>query len=200
MNIRVGTKLSINLEGQEEHITVKYVGEKEGQHIVLTFPDKRTELTDKLKDLSDVGVQYFENGIRYEFKSRVIDLPEEPLDLIVMEYPSEVYSIDNRQLDRINCLVSAKVKNQVFDDTQSVDGVIANINKTGCQCSLTEEEGSDISFSMGDQVVLKCQFPGLVGEQSAEGKIVRIQKQGKDIILGINFNEEIWWVPPYDLK
>jgi hypothetical protein len=50
------------------------------------------------------------------------------------------------------------------------------------------------------QVELKCQFPGLVGEQSAEGKIVRLEEEGKEIVLGIQFDKEIWWVPPYDLK
>ena len=53
---------------------------------------------------------------------------------------------------------------------------------------------------MGDRVDLKCQFPGLLGEQNAEGKIVRIQEEGKDLVLGINFDKEIWWVPPYDRK
>lgn len=200
MNIRIGTKLSVYLVENEDHITAFYVGEKNGHHIVLTFSEKRAAYIEKIKELNEVRVQYFDNSVRYEFKSKVIELLKEPVDLIVLEYPSEIYSIDNRTLDRINCLVSAKLKSQVEKDTPPVIGVIANINKTGCLCNLTKIESSKVSFSMGDQVDLKCQFPGLMGEQSAEGKIVRIQEEGKDIILGINFNREIWWVPPYDRK
>lgn len=200
MNIGIGTKLSVYLEGSEGHITELYLGEKNRKHIVLTLSEKKPVYIEKLKELNDIKVQYFENDVRYEFMSRIIRVIEDPVDLIVMEYPSEIYSVDKRTQDRINCLVSTKLKKQIDDDTSPVVGVIANINKQGCLCHLTKKEGSKVSFSMGDRVDLKCQFPGLVGEQAAEGKIVRIEEEGKDLVLGINFDEKIWWVPPYDRK
>ena len=149
------------------------------------------------QELDEIVLQYFENDIRYEFKSRIITLHEEPIDLLVLEYPYETYSADKRNLDRINCLVSARLHNkQIERDSQPVVGVIANINKTGCLCNLAEKEGGSL-FSMGDRVNIVCQFPGLVGEQSAEGEIVRVGQEGKDLVLGIRFSKEIWWIPPY---
>jgi c-di-GMP-binding flagellar brake protein YcgR len=200
MNIRIGTKLSINLEGKEDYFTTYFIGEKKDQHIVLAFPEKKQAYIEKINNQTEIYAQYFDNGARYEFKSRIIELLEEPVDLIVLEYPSEICSVNKRAMDRINCLVSAKLKNQMGNDDTPVIGVIGNINKTGCLCNLTKIESAKISFSLGDPVGLKCQFPGLVGEHSAEGKIVRIQEKGEDIILGINFDREIWWVPPYERK
>ena len=200
MNIQIGAKLSIKLEEPGGHITALYVGVKTGDHIVLTFLEKKSAYIEKIKDLNEIKVQYFENDVRYEFRGKVIKVLEEPVDLIVIGYPSDVQSIDKRNLDRINCLVSAKLKKQSNTDTPPVVGVIENINKSGCLCNMTKNEGNNVSFSMGDRVDLKCQFPGLLGEQNAEGKIVRIQEEGKDLVLGINFDKEIWWVPPYDRK
>ena len=136
----------------------------------------------------------------YEFKSKVREIINEPVSLIVLEYPVEVYSIEKRALNRINCLVSTKVKSKADDNPQWNVGVIENINKTGCLCTLSKVHGSRASFDIDGQVVLRCQFPGLVGEQSTEGKVVRMKEEEKDIVLGINFNEKIWWVPPYDQK
>lgn len=200
MNIRIGTKLSIILEGKEDHITSFYVGEKNNQYIVITFPENKAEFSEKKEELNKIRVQYFENDDRYEFKSGVIKMVEDPVDLILLKCPSEIYSINNRSLERINCLVSAKLKNQLAKEVPPIVGVIANINKTGCLCNLTKKESSKMSLAKGDQVDLKCEFPGLIGEQHAEGKIVRIQEEGKDIVLGIQFHKEIWWVPPYDRK
>ena len=199
MNIQVGTKLSIYQEGLEGYIAAYYVGEKNGHHVALTYHKTESAYIEEINEQNDIKVRYFESDVRYEFKSRIIERLEEPVDLIVLEYPSEIYSVDKRNLERINCLVSAKVKNPV-DDAPPVVGVIANINKTGCLCNLTEIEDDKKLFSIGEQVELKCQFPGLVGEQSAEGKVVRVQGEGKDIILGIEFNKEVWWVPPYNRK
>ena len=200
MKIRIGTKLLINPEGLEDQITTYYVGEKKGRHIVLACPEKELLFAEKIMDPAEARVQFFEDDVRYEFKGKVIEMIEEPVDLLILEYPSEIYPVDKRAMGRINCLVSAKLKNQQDNSSPPAVGVIENINKAGCLCSLAGTENSRISFSIGDRVHLICQFPGLVGEQSAEGKVVRIKEEGKDIVLGLHFDNETSWIPPYSRK
>lgn len=197
MNIPIGATLSLILEQEKGFIAAYFVGEKKGHHVVLTFPEEKSSYAEKIKGRDAVGVQYSENGVRYEFRSRVIKFLDEPVDLVVLEYPAKIYSIDKRALSRISCLILAKLKNKMDNDAQQASGIIENISKTGCRCKITD---SVIPFSAGDQVILKCRFPGLMGEQTTEGKVVRIQKEEKGSIIGIHFDEKVWWVPPYDRK
>ncbi len=200
MNIQTGAELSINLKGQKSIITAYYVGEKDRRHIVLTFSEDQSEYFKKSKDLIKITAQYSDNGVRYEFSSRILDVLDEPVHLALLEYPSETLQVNKRSSDRINCLISTRLESRPEKDSSPMGGVIKNINKTGCLCILNTMKDEQVSFSKGDRINLTCQFPGLVGEQSACGRVVRILKDKKDIVIGIHFDEKIWWVPPYERK
>ena len=200
MNIQIGAQLILDFKDREEPVTACFVGEKNGKYIVVTFPEEESSYVKDIKKQDEIRVQYSDNDVRYEFNSKILQLLYDPVDLIVMEYPTEINSVDKRSSERMNCMLSAKLKNQLGNDTRLSIGIIENINKTGCLCILTKRKGKDATFSEGDQVYLKCQFPGLVGEQTAKGKVIRMQEEDNDVVIGIHFDEKIWWVPPYEQK
>ena len=198
MDIQIGTELTVKLEGQETSFTAFLVGEKVNEHIVLVFPKQMSLYVKDSEGFNKVRVEYTEGGFRYEFKTRVIKALDEPADLILLEYPDKIHPIEKRSLKRVNCLVSAKLEVHFDNKSESVVGVIENINKTGCLCIVKKMEGSEAPFSLGDLISLKCQFPGLAGEQVANGKIIHIQEKQEDIFAGIQFDKKLWWIPPYD--
>ncbi len=199
MNIQIGAELSVNMMDNNS-FTAIYIGEKNKRHIVLTAAEDKAGFLRGLKNHEKIGVQYTLNGVRYEFSSTILDVLDDPVQLAVLEYPEEIKEIDKRSTQRINCLVSAKLETRQGNDPSPIAGIIENINKTGCLCILNATEGETISFSQGDRVTIMCQFPGLIGEQSANGRVVRIKKDKKGTVLGIHFDEKIWWVPPYERK
>jgi len=198
MDIQIGAELTVSLEGQETSFTTFFVGEKTDEHIVLVFPKELSLPAEDPDGIREVRVEYSVGDVRYEFKTRVLEILEEPTYLILLDYPTKIHRIEKRSLKRINCLVSAKLEIQFDDQSHSVVGVIENISKTGCFCIVKKMEGVKKPFSLGDLISLKCQFPGLAGEQMANGKVVHIQEKQKDIFAGIQFDEKIWWIPPYN--
>ena len=199
MRIQIGAELSVNMEGHNP-FTAIYVGAKEKRHIVLAIPEARSGFLKGFKGHEKIHAQFSDNGVRYEFKTIILDLLDEPILLAVLEYPAEIREIDKRSAHRINCLISAKLDTGSEKDTSPVLGVIENINKTGCLCILKEKECSQQAMSKGDRVNITCQFPGLIGEQTADGRVVRIRKDKGDTVIGIHFDDKIWWVPPYERK
>lgn len=200
MNIRIGTEVSVIIKGQEGLYTACYIGENNKGQIVLTFPEEKSSFLKKVKAPEKISVQFSDEGARYEFSTVILNLVDEPLHLAVLESPAEIIKTDKRAFDRINCLISAKLDAHSDKGFASILGVIENINKTGCLCLIKEMEAGLISLTKGDKVNISCQFPGLVGEQSAGGSVARIRKEKKDIFIGIHFDEKIWWVPPYERK
>jgi c-di-GMP-binding flagellar brake protein YcgR len=198
MDIQIGAALTVRLEGQETSFTTFFVGEKTDEHIVLVFPKELSLPIEDPDGMLEVSVQYSERGLRYEFKTRILEILDKPTDLIVLEYPTKIHPIEKRSLKRINCLVSAKLEIEFDDQSHPVVGVIENISKTGCLCIIKKMEDGKEPFSLGDLISLKCQFPGLAGEQMANGKVVHLQEKQKDIYAGIQFDEKIWWIPPYN--
>jgi hypothetical protein len=199
MRIQIGAELSVYMEGKNP-FTAIYVGKKEKRHIVLTISEEGAESLKGLKSPEKIHVQYTDSGVRYEFKAAILDILDEPVHLAVLEYPSEISETDKRSAHRINCLISAKLDTVPDKSTTPVLGVIENINKTGCLCIIKEKEGGQASMSKGDRVNVTCQFPGLIGEQAADGRVVRIRNDKGDTVIGIHFDEKIWWVPPYERK
>jgi c-di-GMP-binding flagellar brake protein YcgR len=200
MNIRIGTEVSIIIKGQGSPINACYIGENNKREIVLTFPEEKSSFLKMVKAPEKIKVQYSDKGARYEFSAVILSLLDEPLHLAVLEYPSEIVKTDKRAFDRINCLISAKLDAHSDKGPAPILGVIENINKTGCLCLIKEMEAGLISLTKGDRVNIRCQFPGLVGEQTACGSVARIRKDKKDFFIGIHFDEKIWWVPPYERK
>lgn len=199
MKIQIGAEVSVTLKNGKT-VSANYIGAKDKSHIVLTFSGDNSNYFHKTEEPEKICVEYSDNGVRYEFNTIIIEVLDEPVYLVVLEYPREIKKVNKRSTDRINCLISAKLDTVPEQEISPVLGVIENINKTGCLCILKELEGGEVSLSKGDRVNIACQFPGLVGEQTAGGRIARIKKEKKDIVIGIHFDEKIWWVPPYERK
>lgn len=197
MNIKTGTELIISPLGSKTHIRSFFVGEKTGVHLVAGLPQEVPFPGETLKKGVDVHVQYSVESSVYEFKARVKDIIHEPAELLILDYPAETNVSEKRSRKRVNCLIEARFEIIFEDNNRLITGVIENISKTGCNCILKKFKGSEQPFSLGDRINLRCQFPGFAGEQTGEGRIIRLQDMPEEINAGIKFDRELWWIPPY---
>jgi len=198
MNIRPGTELFITIDGANAPFKSFLVGEKKDSQIVVGLPEKLAFPRETLKEGNSVLIRYSDDENIYEFRTRIIKTLQDPADLIVLEYPAGITTIEKRSRRRINCLMEAKFEIIFEDNNRLVTGIIENISKTGCSCVIKKTQNTGALFSLGDVINLRCQFPGLSGEQTAEGNIIRLQELQEEVHAGIQFDKELWWVPPYD--
>jgi len=197
MDIRTGTELTIHPHGLEESFKSFFVGEKPDVHIVTGLPRELPYPREDLHKGNEVTVRYSEGESVNEFRTCIHEILKEPADLLILEYPSEIKTLENRACRRINCLIEAKLEIIFEDNNRLITGVIENISKTGCNCVLKKFKGTEQPFSLGDKISLRCQFPGFAGQQTGEGKIIRLQDMPEEINAGIKFDRELWWIPPY---
>ena len=197
MNINTGTELIIYPIGSKTPFKSFFVGEKTDVHIVAGLPKHLPFPKKTLHKGVDVLVQYSEENNVYEFKTRVKDITQEPAELIILDYPAETNLSEKRTRRRVNCLIEARFEIRFEDNNRFMTGVIENISKTGCNCILKKLKGAEQPFSLGDRINLRCQFPGFAGEQTGEGKIIRLKDMPEEINAGIRFDKELWWIPPY---
>jgi len=197
MNIKSGTELTICPIASKMTFRSFFVGEKTGIHIAASLPQELPSPRKALQKGKDVLVQYSEGESLYEFKSTVKDIIQEPVELIILDYPAETTRSEKRSRKRVNCLIEAKFEIIFEDNNRLIAGIIENISKTGCNCILKKSKGADMPLSLGDRINLRCQFPGFPGEQTGEGKIIRLKEMHGEINAGIKFDKELWWIPPY---
>lgn len=198
MNLKPGSELIISLEGDKKPFKSFFVGQKIDTHIVASLPDKFPVSDKNMAKGKDASIRYSEDESIYEFRTKILEILKEPTDLIILEYPSEINPVEQRSRKRINCLVEAKFEIRFENNNRLGTGVIDNISKTGCNCIFRNLDGVVQPFSLGDTIALRCQFPGFPGEQTAEGKIIRLQEKKDEIHAGIRFDKEMWWIPPYN--
>jgi c-di-GMP-binding flagellar brake protein YcgR len=197
MNIRPGTELTIIIEGNNTPLKSFLVGEKKESQIVVGLPGKPDFPMEAFQKGNSVLVRYSDEENNYEFRTIILKTLQDPADMIVLDYPSGITAIEKRSRRRINCLVEAKFEIIFEDNNRLITGIIENISKTGCSCVIKKTANIGPMFSLGDVINLRCQFPGLAGEQNAEGTIIRLQDLPEEVHAGIRFDKELWWVPPY---
>jgi len=197
MNIRPGTELTFILEGNNTPFKSFLVGEKKDSHIVAGLPERLPFAREEIVKGAEVVVRYSDEDNIYEFRTRILKALEDPAGMILLQYPAKTDIVEKRSRKRINCLVEAKFEIIFEDNNRLVTGVIENISKTGCSCVIKKMGNTELLFSLGDTINLRCQFPGFAGEQTAVGTIIRLQELQDEVYAGIRFDKESWWVPPY---
>lgn len=197
MDIKTGTELTIQPQGLQKSFKSFFIGEKSDVHIVAGLPQDLSFSREDLHKGDKVTVRYSYEEHLYEFETGLREILKEPVELLILGYPAEIKTLENRARKRINCLIEAKFEIILEDNNRLITGVIENISKTGCNCVLKKFKGAERPFSLGDNINLRCQFPGFAGEQTGEGKIIRLEDRPEEISAGIKFDRELWWIPPY---
>ena len=119
--------------------------------------------------------------------------------LMLLECPNLVQIRERRSHKRINCFISAKVEFVDEKKEDAIKGMIKDISKNGCRCLFNIPKGSKDLFLINEEITVRCEFPGIPGEQEAVGIVRGVNKQDNDMMeVRMQFLTSVWWVPPYN--
>lgn len=189
-----GTWLTITIEGQELAQKSVFVGLKDEEYMVVTAPVDDADGETPPPVGSTIGIKYIFHGQVYAFQTEVLNYTTDPIDLWTLALPESITKYEMRDYQRITCFIPAQIK----QDQAQHEGVIKDISKKGCRCILKVFKGQGNQLHLEDQIELSCFFPGIADKQQTTGVIKDINTKPDGIDIGIEFDEIVWWVPPYE--
>jgi c-di-GMP-binding flagellar brake protein YcgR len=196
-NLVVGTHFQLLAEGVDEPYVCVYVGMKKNQYLVVTFPSVHSPEKNNLTPDTLITARYLYKNDFFEFHSKILQCIAHPVDLMVLQYPDAMQTVQRRAYQRINCFISADISISIKNSNERVKGVIKDISKGGCLYLIQSGLHEENLFRAGDVICLKCKFPGIMDEQETFGTVVGVQPSEGDTAIRIQFPEPLWWVPPY---
>jgi Flagellar protein YcgR/PilZ domain len=192
--VETGAEISLAAEDLGYCGKCTFVGQKKDQYIVVTPPSNFSPLEKKLLQTDRIIVRYLFEGDIFEFKSKLLEVKDNPLILLLLKYPDAIEKKDLRSHKRIQCFISAKM--EVNNETQ--DGIIKDISKYGCRCVFETSVKLEKALRIDDHIALNFGFPGIFDRQEIFGQIKDIRLKDSSLDVGIEFASVAWWVPPYD--
>ena len=194
IDLNPGTELSLTVDGLDVSLKSTFVGKNGNQYIVITPPSNFSGIKNKLLESDRIKIKYSLKGNILEFTSKLKQITNSPLKLLLLEYPASVVKQESRSHKRISCFISAKI--EINSETKA--GVIKNISKRGCCCVFEAAANSQNTLRCDDHITMSFCFPGIVDRQEVLGKIKDIRNKEKQLEVSIEFADIAWWVPPYD--
>jgi c-di-GMP-binding flagellar brake protein YcgR len=194
LDLETGTELSLAVDGLDVALKSTFVGKKESQYIVITPPSNFSSIEKKLLQSDRIKIKFSFKGNILKFTSKLMEITNSPLKLLLLEYPASVVKQESRSHKRISCFISAKI--DINNETKA--GVIKNISKRGCCCVFEAAAKTDNTLRCDDLITMSFNFPGIVDRQEVLGKIKDVRKKEKQLEVRIEFADMAWWVPPYD--
>jgi c-di-GMP-binding flagellar brake protein YcgR len=194
LDLETGTELSLAVDGLDIELKGTFVGKKRGQYIVSTPPSNFSSIEKKLVQGDRINIKFSVKGNIFKFTSKLMEITNSPLKLLLLEYPASVVKQESRSHKRISCFISAKIE----INNQTKAGVIKNISKRGCCCVFEAAAKTDNTLRCDDYITMSFNFPGIVDRQEILGRIKAVRNKEKQLEVRIEFADIAWWVPPYD--
>jgi hypothetical protein len=109
-----------------------------------------------------------------------------PIKLLYIEHPRTIENFDLRSQERVDCYLPASIT--IGDEERQ--GAILDISERGC-CYLIKPRNGEglLSLQIGEHITLRCQFPGIEGEQRISGKVRNFSMDMQETALRIEFHE-----------
>ncbi|MFH1153588.1 MAG: flagellar brake protein [Pseudomonadota bacterium] len=186
IDLPVGTKLNIKIDGIAIPITSQFVGLEKNEYLLITLPAPFTTIKSKLYPGNKLVVQYLYEGAIFVFAAKIIDVLTKPIRVAVLEYPDKVVNRGLRAEKRTMCRIPASIS---FKGS-SKDGIIGDINVKGCRLVINYQltEKNYIARS-GEPFKISCRFPTSSREITLTGIIRNVTKKNLSLSYGIQFDE-----------
>lgn len=183
VNIELGTKLLLELEDVNIPINSLFVGLKANEFFIASQPSNYSMIKHKLFPGNPMVIKYLHNGTVYAFPTKLIDVIDKPVQMLLFVYPKFLQSQTIRSYRRNDCLIPTKV---IMNNTER-NGIIRDLSEEGCGCSFKYHLNAKVRLRVGSSITLYCQFPGREGDVELTGVIQNLRKEGANEIIGLRF-------------
>jgi hypothetical protein len=186
LDIPIGTKLNIKIEGIAIPITSEFVGMEKNEFILIQPPAPFTTIKPKLYPGNKLIIQYLNEGTIYVFVAKIIEVLTKPIRIVVLEYPDKIVNRGLRAEKRTMC----RIPSTIFFKGSSKDGLIGDINAKGCRLAVNyQPTEKNYIARTGDAFKISCRFPAVSREISLSGIVRNITKKNLSLSYGIQFEE-----------
>jgi len=195
--IEIGTPLQLSIEGSHDIFKSIFVGAKQGDYIVTSLLSPSRPAIDTLTEKSKITARYIDQSNIFIFQTRFIKMSPTPVPLLLWTFPASAKNSQQRAQKRINCLLAGQIEGNRERSRTGMTGVIQDISKSGCRFLLKVADTRQYPFCLGEEIIVKCNFPGIAGEQKSVGNVVGLSQSDGEMTVRIKFSNILWWVPPY---
>lgn len=183
--LEIGTKLLIDFDNISIPFQSKLVGMEHGKYLVVKAPEPIGGIHYDFSNVDPLIVKTLYKGTVYAFQSKLKTVISTPSKLMFINYPQKIEHLELRSHKRYKC----SIVTQTEVDHARVGGVIENISRGGCLCTLenvlTDE---NLSFNLVNRAIsLNCYFPGTKKKISLLGEVKNLKEKSDEMVLGVEF-------------
>lgn len=185
--IKLGTQVRIEIGGVAARLKGTLVGIEEGDYLIIKVHNAIfAGIEDRLFQGNQIIVRYIDDGTVSGFSSKLIKALLTPIKLLYIEHPKTIENFDHRSQERVDCYLPASIT--IGDEERQ--GAIVDISEGGC-CYLIRPRNGErlLSIQIGDDITMRCQFPGIEREQRISGNVRSFSIDMQETALRIEFHE-----------
>jgi hypothetical protein len=185
--IKLGTQVRIEIGGVATRLKGILVGIEEGDYLLIKIHNAIfAGIEDRLFKGNQIIVRYIDDGTVSGFSSKLIKATLTPIKLLYIEHPKTIENFDLRSQERVDCYLPASIA--IGDEEHQ--GAILDISERGCCYLIRPRTGERLlSVQIGEHITMRCQFPGLEGEQRISGNVRNFSMDRQETALRIEFHE-----------
>lgn len=184
--LEMGTPLQLDIAGFHSRFKSALVGVLPNEYLIVKAP-QLTMFVGEPKHIlpgSEVVVRCLHRGNVWGFESKLKRMISTPAQLLMLEYPETMENFNLRSNDRIDCLLPGKI--QLGKTTRK--GVVVDISEQGCRFSIKNGQ-KRLDIQVDAELTLKCQLPGIEGDQDFTGHVRRVEQDELRTLLGVQFDK-----------
>ena len=185
LNIDIGTKVYLSIEGVSFNVSSIFVGLLEDEYVIITLPKRFKAVQTKLFPGNKMVVKYLHDGSLYAFQSAIIEIITRPIRTIAIEYPQIVQNQELRGTRRNDVAIPARVEFK----SHELQVVVFDISRHGCCFRFEEIRKGQVTFKEGEKLRIHCLLPGVAYELGAMAAIRNIRREGTKLSIGVQFND-----------
>lgn len=126
-DLRIGAAVTVRVNDSMDSVSCRVIGFKDKEYVIMRAPENKMPLARSFWP-AKVLVNYFNNGIIYGYKVKILHQYRKPDSLVVTDYPDRYFKRSFRGAPRTACSLPAAVEY----DGKFHGGELINISATGC--------------------------------------------------------------------
>lgn len=185
ISLDVGSKIKIELDELETPLVATMIGMLPEQYLITTTPSPAEIVQVSYEAGNSLVVKYLHLGRLCMFRTMIVKMIEDPLQLLFLEYPSVVHYHELRRAKRTTIFIPCTLH---LAQGPEFYGVLVDLSGLGCLCQIRVRGNPPLpALEIETPIQLKCLLPGLTEDQEISGIIKNYKRSSTETRVGIEF-------------